>query len=252
MKQKDILRAAFVFDTAYDLQRGVDGLVSVAGNLDASPELREKYPNGWGRIIEIKNNWETYYEFYQGDYVDLKAIMMFRSKSGQYLFYEIQFLTKGLADLKKDFHKKYGALRTMGLEIIFDNIVKESISKMSPEELMAKLYYKPSAFSVLKKQFSAIPLVKSPVPKELVEHPADSPNSLRLSKVVKALARRSNSVGSLRSDGTGTSSSKSPSPTWVPPTPPVTPHGPCPSRPTIPLPMAWAYKQTAKCNYAEN
>merc|ERR1711964_185227 len=105
----------------------------------------------------------------------------------------------------KDFHKKYGALRTMGLEIIFDDIVKESISKMSPEELMAKLYFKQSAFSALKKQ--KFTLVKSPVRKESVEPSAYSPNSLDMSKLVKAFTRRS-SVGSLTSDA-----SKS-SPTW--------------------------------------
>jgi len=68
---KDILRASWIFENGDDLQKGLEGLIRVAGNLD----------NGWAKIIEIKNNWVGYAEDYHGEYVDVKAIIMFKSKS---------------------------------------------------------------------------------------------------------------------------------------------------------------------------
>merc|ERR1711964_798437 len=65
---------------------------------------------------------------------------MFKSNSGKYLFYEIQFLTKAIARLKTSFHESYGVLRTIfGDPEKFNRIIRESLKKMSPEERMAEL-----------------------------------------------------------------------------------------------------------------
>jgi len=160
---KDILRASWIFENGDDLQKGLEGLIRVAGNLD----------NGWAKIIEIKNNWVGYAEDYHGEYVDVKAIIMFKSKSlpsdwksavdgngkrcyrqynlnrdgtrdltvilqetdvrpGVYLFYEIQFLTKAQAALKGTFHGPYSVLRTIfGDRDDFNKILRKSMKRLN-------------------------------------------------------------------------------------------------------------------------
>merc|ERR1711964_845034 len=67
-------------------------------------------------------------------YVDLKVIVMFRSKSGKIMFYELQFLTKAQAALKSGFHKPYSVLRTIfGEPELFNQVIRKSLQKMSPE-----------------------------------------------------------------------------------------------------------------------
>jgi len=147
-ENKDLLRASWIFANGHDLQTGLKHLICVAGNFDGTcnscsasveHELFNTCPScggaditlGWGRIIEVKNNWVSYDQTHHGDYVDVKVILMFKSNSGKILFYEIQLQTKAQADLKKDLHASYSVLRTIfGDPEDFYKVIRKSLQPL--------------------------------------------------------------------------------------------------------------------------